>query len=752
MLREYHLSRTGISLLFFATGCSSLLFQTILIRESLVVMYGTELVLGTILGIWLAGIGLGAAWGSRERLSSHFLPFLFICLTIVPVPIISLLKLTRLLLPSVSGEYLSFLPFALFLLVLTLPFTALVGLLFPLGCQAISLSLPGAKGIGRIYAWESLGALTAGIIFTYFLLGWCKPLAMLGSAVIFNTVILAGVFPPARKYLIISLPPLLLAVAALPSLDRRLERANWKYVHPSTALLEVAETPYAHFNLARYRDQITLYQNGQPHLSYPDPRVSSRRSAFFLSQHPHPQTVLLIENGTGGMIQSTLKSALERLDYLERDRESYSLILPHLTPEDRSLLEDRRLRVIFADGRDYLNSSPCRYDAVFLNLPSPVNASGNRFFTREFFLSVRERLEAGGVFGFSLRASENYLGGDTFQLVRSIFATLRQVFPEVIVSPGDDAFFFASPSPGTLSSDPVTLRSRFSRFTRALPSFVPEEFGILFPPERTAELQDVLVGNPAPRNTDSRPVTYFQNLLLWDRFSDSHLRPLILALRGKGLYLFLLVLAGASLLLFLPSRKAYSCPVVIFLLGFCLMGISVAWLYTFQNLFGTLYRAVGIINAMFMLGLAAGSVAFSLRPPRSGVSVFLLAGTLLTTAGIALLLPRIPALFYSSFPLFSPSLKKGFILTGMFLTGFCGGSAFPLASHLALSVPGRTARWTGGMLDSADHFGAAAGGFLGGPFLLPVLGIERSALLWTGLLFLAILLALLTWTLSTRKR
>ena len=229
MLREYHLSRTGISLLFFATGCSSLLFQTILIRESLVVMYGTELVLGTILGIWLAGIGLGAAWGSRERLSSHFLPFLFICLTIVPVPIISLLKLTRLLLPSVSGEYLSFLPFALFLLVLTLPFTALVGLLFPLGCQAISLSLPGAKGIGRIYAWESLGALTAGVIFTYFLLGWCKPLAMLGSAVIFNTVILAGVFPPARKYLIISLPPLLIAVAALPSLDRRLERANWKY-------------------------------------------------------------------------------------------------------------------------------------------------------------------------------------------------------------------------------------------------------------------------------------------------------------------------------------------------------------------------------------------------------------------------------------------------------------------------------------------------------------------------------------------
>lgn len=751
MLREYHPSRTGISLLFFAIGYSSLLFQTILIRESLVVMYGTELVLGTILGIWLAGIGLGAALGSREMLSPHSLPFFFICLTVIPVPIASLLKLTRLLLSSAPGEYISFFPFALFLLILTLPFTTLVGLLFPLGCQAISRSLPGAKGIGRIYAWESLGALAAGIIFTYFLLGWCKPLAMLGSAVIFNTVILAGVFPPARKYLIISLPPLLLAVAALPSLDRRLERTNWKYVHPSTELLEVAETPYAHFNLARYRDQITIYQNGQPHLSYPDPRVSSRRSAFFLSQHPHPQTVLLIENGAGGLIQSMLKSALERLDYLERDRESYSLIIRHLAPEDRSLLEDRRARVVFADGRDYLNSSSFRYDAVFLNLSSPVNASGNRFFTQEFFLSVRERLNPGGVFGFSLRASENYLGGDTFHLVRSIFATLREVFPEVIVSPGEDAFFFASPSPGALSSDPATLRSRFSRCTRSLPFFVPEEFGALFPSGRTIELRDTLADNPAPPNTDSRPVTYLQNLLLWDRVSDSHLRPLILALRGKGLYLFLLALSGASLLLSFPTRKTYSCPVVIFLLGFCLMGISVAWLYIFQNLFGTLYRAVGIINATFMLGLAGGSAAFSLRPPRSGNSGLFLVGALLATAGIALVLPRIPPLFYSSFPLLSPSLKKGLILTGVLLTGFSGGAAFPLASHLALSVPERTVRWTGGILDSADHFGAAAGGFLGGPFLLPVLGIERSSLLWTGLLILAILLVLLPRARSTRN-
>ncbi len=50
---------------FFALGVVALWVQTLLWRELLVVVNGTELVLGVLMGTWMLWVGLGALLGRR---------------------------------------------------------------------------------------------------------------------------------------------------------------------------------------------------------------------------------------------------------------------------------------------------------------------------------------------------------------------------------------------------------------------------------------------------------------------------------------------------------------------------------------------------------------------------------------------------------------------------------------------------------------------------------------------------------------
>ncbi|MDD5222559.1 MAG: hypothetical protein PHE84_01095 [bacterium] len=742
---ELNSSRFNLFLFFFSIGFSALLFQTILFRECLVIMHGNELVLGTIFGAWLFGTGLGALAGARTRIPGRYLSFLLLAPALLTLLIVPALRLSRGFLSTPPGEYLSFPVFSLLLLFSTLPFTLTVGFVFPQGARALPAASPSARGIGWIYASEALGSLAAGIGFTFVLLRFFDPLTILGINLLICFSIFSFLFPLRPRYFSPGFLLLLLAVSFLPRLNLRLEQTGFRSQAPDVRFLGSRDTPYAHLALASTREQTILYQNGEPALSFPEREENAKKAGAILTQHPHPRNMLLIENGTGGLIRALLESPLEKMDYLQPDREADDFLYPRLDPEGQLALRDARLRRHFTDGRDYLRRASERYDLIFLNISNPANASLNRFFTREFFVLAREHLTPGGVMGMSLIASENYWSGESFRFFDSAYRSLKNIFPEIVVSPGDPAYIFASAATGMVSLDPEILGGRLSRLNPAPAGLVPAEFYTLFPPDRTRELQGRLGKTRAPENLDARPATYLQNLILWDRFSDSHLSPLISFFQGRGiiyLFLALIIILG---LLFLPPgrRKIHPAPAVIFLLGFALMSASVFWLYLFQNLVGTLYRMIGLLNALFMLGLFLGSAIISLRLGGRARTSFLLLILLSVTAGIVLILPVIPSLVSGPLSALSQAYVKALILCGVLLTGICGGAVFPLAADFYLQdqeipEPGKA----GGLLDAADLFGAALGGFLCGPFLLPVLGMPRTSLVLAGLLVLAAFLVL----------
>ncbi|MCX5867418.1 MAG: hypothetical protein NT009_08070 [Proteobacteria bacterium] len=738
-------SRSNLFLLFFTTGFSALLFQTILFRECLVIMYGNELVLGTIFGIWLFGTGLGALVGARIRVAGRHFPFLLLALALFPFLSIPALRLSRVFLSLPPGEYLAFPTFSLLLLFTTLPFTATVGFIFPQGARALPAASPSARGIGWIYASESLGSLVAGIGFTFLLLHFFDPLTILGINLLLCFSIFSYLFPlRPRRFIPVALL-LLLLISLLPRLNLRLEKTGFRGLIPFSNYLGSRDTPYAHLSLASYRGQTVLFQNGEPQIYFPDPEENVKKAGYILTQHPRPRKALLIENGTGGLIRALLESPLDKLDYLEQDKDAYDFLRPNLAPDDQLALQDPRFQLFFGDGRNYLKRSSERYDLIYLNISNPANASLNRFFTREFFTLARERLSPGGFLGFSLSTSENYWRGEAFRFIDSTYLSLEKIFPEIVVSPGGTAFVFASNTTLTVSSDPNILAARLSRMGKAPDGLISAEFYSLFPPDRTREFEKTLGKTSSQENRDSQPVIYLQNLILWNRFSDSHLTPLIHIFQSPGVYYFFLILLLLPGLFLLPRlrRKSHPAPAVIFLLGFALMSISILWLYLFQNLAGTLYRMIGLINAFFMLGLSLGSGIVSARLAPGTKTTPLLLILLLVTAGIALVIPVIPSLISGPLAAFPPGLVKVLIFLGVLLTGCFGGAIFPLAADFYLKdqkipEPGRA----GGLLGSADLFGAALGGFLCGPFLLPVLGMSKSVLVLAGLLVLAASLVL----------
>ena len=96
---------------------------------------------------------------------------------------------------------------------------------------------------------------------------------------------------------------------------------------------------------------------------------------------------------------------------------------------------------------------------VIVDVPDPSTSQLNRFYTREFFAEVRRILVPGGVLAFSLGEYEGFLGEAMGRMFAVAHRTLKKVYANVLIVPGQQVFFLASDGP--LTSDiAARLRAR----------------------------------------------------------------------------------------------------------------------------------------------------------------------------------------------------------------------------------------------------------------------------------------------------
>jgi spermidine synthase len=251
-------------------------------------------------------------------------------------------------------------------------------------------------------------------------------------------------------------------------------------------------------------------------------------------------------------------------------------------------------------------------------------------------------------------------------------------------------------------------------------------------------------------NSDFRPLGVFYSLSYWNALFSPYLTGVFKWFAdfsiGTGMVIvaFFTILIGALFLKW-PSTSGYSVPYAILMSGFSAMIFDLAIIFTFQTLYGYLYHQIGLLVAVFMVGVALSSHMMNRHTDRirEKPSVFLL-----LEGGIILFSVLLPFVF--SFP--SHHIEKTvvyFLLYGAFfamsfLAGTSIGFQFPLASQIYLSLPSRGLSVTGtaAVLYGADLLGGFLGGLLGGVFFLPILGLRESCFMMamikisSGLLFL----------------
>lgn len=144
--------------------------------------------------------------------------------------------------------------------------------------------------------------------------------------------------------------------------------------------------------------------------------------------HGHAKSAMVVGLGTGstagwmGAVPS-----LDRVDVVELEP-AILRVARDAAPVNEHVLYNPKVHVHLADAREYLRTTPNRYDVIFSEPSNPYRAGISSLYTAEYYSAAAERLAPGGLFVQWVQAYE--VDG---WAVSTVIVTLRKVFADVEV-------------------------------------------------------------------------------------------------------------------------------------------------------------------------------------------------------------------------------------------------------------------------------------------------------------------------------
>ena len=739
--------------------------QIVLMRELLIVFYGNELSFGITLASWLFWVGFGSLCIARwiaGKIKNEIVVF-----SLCEISLAFLLPLsvfwTRLI-PAVlkfsPGEIMGVLPMGISAFILLAPICILSGFLFTLGCEIYRIADEAAVRIGHVYTFEAIGATAGGLLTSLFLIRFFSPLYIMFLIGLFNLlaaflllwkrkifVFYTGIILTGFIFLVLS--------GGVDTLQDYSLARQWR----TYGLLTSENSIYGNVAVVKRENLYSVFTNGVYAFSVPDEFTSELSAHFPLLEHPQPKDVLLIGGGSSGQLKEVLKHPVERVDYVELDPLIINLAKAYLPVNEA--LNDHRVKVIAdMDGRLFIKRTTRKYDVMIINLPAPHTAQLNRFYTQEFYAEARDVLKDNGILSFSLSSNPNYISQEQVELYRTLRETLKEIFPDVKITPGGTNYFMASKNKDTLTLDWHLLMERLkqrnieTKYMREyyLYSELSKERIDSFQKRLTQSEGEALGSRMKPSlyyvNRDFRPIAYYYDLVLWNTYFSYNLKKLFKNINSKSiyvsfifLYLFLLLpIWSGRIRRKIPNWGVLTCVATT---GFSEMAFQIVTLLSFQVMYGYVYYKLGLILTSYMIGLIFGSrwITKSLKGIKNDYNLFI------KTQGAIFIYPLIlPMLFW----IFSTLKGKCSFWLGSnavfpflpIIAGMIGGFQFPLANRLYIKTvrvePGQSAGLTYGI----DLFGSCLGAILIPAFLIPVIGIYTSCFLVAGLNLIGLMLLL----------
>ena len=118
-----------------------------------------------------------------------------------------------------------------------------------------------------------------------------------------------------------------------------------------------------------------------------------------LCLHPKPARVLIIGGGEGATAREVLKhSTVRDVVMVDLDRELVELAREHLPSWHRESFDDARLRLVFADGHEFVAQTDEQFDVIIVDLVDATEGGpAESLYTAGFYSRLKSRLSDAGI-------------------------------------------------------------------------------------------------------------------------------------------------------------------------------------------------------------------------------------------------------------------------------------------------------------------------------------------------------------------
>ena len=725
-----------ILLAILLMGFTSLITQTLLIREFLVTFQGNEFTIGIILANWIMLEALGSFSASRlsSKVRRPYLSYaLFQSAIAIYLPLaIFLIRILKNLLGLTLGEGIGIIPVFFTSLGLMSLLSFLDGAQFPFACRILAdKSAKPVQAVSKVYILEAVGFLIASPLFTLLLIAKINSFSIALFLSLLNllcAVLLIKEEMPCRllRYSLILTSILsVLAASALFGPADILQKLSIDRQYRGQKVIKYQNSVYGNLAVLQAKNQYTFYSDGIPIITTPLPDISYVEDVvhFSMLSCPNPKNILILSGAAGGILQEILKYNVDKITYVELDPLLISLLKEFPSALTQKELYSPKVKVGNIDGRLFLRDKMRgndKYDVIILNLPLPLTLQLNRLYTEEFFGLVKSHLNQEGVFSLSLPGSLTFLSPSLRELNSCILNTLEGKF-YVSVIPGSYNLFIARNQNSPIT--PQLLMQNINRQSIPTKIFNAPYLQERMHPQWLKKFNDSLGDYRRVRkNSDLFPSGVFYSIAYWNSIFSPHMQRFFNTLDALNMPVLLLGLAMLTIALLawrlVSGRKKMAVAFAIGTTGFTGMSINLVLIYAYQAFLGLVFTHLAMLTGAFMSGLALGgwSISVKLDNIKNARSSLLLIEAL-TVIFLAMLT------FVFSYP--GPLIDSAVIIPLFFiLSGICGflvGLEFPLANKIYHRE--RSHSQEAGILYAFDLGGAWLAALAVSVAMVPVIGI-----------------------------
>lgn len=680
---------TNPRLLLFITGFVSSSVQFILLREAVLLGGGSEVSAGFFLWFWLLISALGAVAGGR----SSFTGLKRMMWIMSAAPTVSLLLFILINTAFIKPGELPPVFKSLAIIAVSVAPAAFISSFVFIRLSYIR-NTGGGTGSGNSFGLETLGSVAAGILTTMAFLMYIGNyrLYILVEALTVFTVVM--IFYSSRRWRI-SAWVCLISVTVLifflkPDVFVRGLLLSGVRVTSST------DTPYGNIATGFYGGESAVYYDHRPLFFSGDIAREEENIQYTLLQRNEYERVMIISGGLNKHLAQLLKYKIKEVIYIEHDPGIIAAENAHDT-----LINSMSVKVVKSDPVKYFRNTKTTFDAVIQLIPPASTLSVNRYFTREYFESVKEHLNEGGVFTCTPAPYYNYSPESYRRSFSPVYNSIRAEFRNIKVIPGSLLYVMASDD--SLTSSVASLVSKRGIENTYVNGDYLDDADI----RARGDLIISQTDTAAEQNSVMKPVS------AW--FSNS----LSLELRGTGSKAGVI----AVLLLILPFMFVRRKGFVMFAASAGLAGYGMIIIFLLQTAIGNMYILTALVLSLIMAGLASGAAAGFLRLKHTLVTVPLLLALLFILTGIAAV-----RLIQTG-----PALILMIVFPALLIAGFLTGNIYrELTSGKQYDFTGR--------IYASDLAGSALGYTVVSTLLVPLAGIMNATFILALFILLAVAL------------